>query len=170
MNKWLQELHRLQGRAEPATPLNLKTRNPAPPSKPSKPSFEGFEVSDGLRVLGFTPLAAMRRAHDVLRDHCPALIEESRWQQAIVDGEVFLDVWAGQAAALGWHETDLFGLHRVPKNPPPSYRRLSRYDQAGLCWLLQGRIVVALTECSAAIQNPTGNITTFRKPATTQAA
>jgi hypothetical protein len=112
----------------------------------------------------------MRRAHDVLRDHCPALIEESRWLQAVADGEAFLHVWGGQAAALDWNETDLFGLHRVPKNPHPKYRRLSRYDQAGLIWLLQGRLVVALTECSAAIQNPTGNITTYRKPATTPVA
>src|SRR6516165_9438435 len=169
MNKWLAELHRLQGRPEPA-PLNLKTRNPSHPSKPSKLSIEGFEGSDGLRVFEFTPLAAMRHAHDLLRDHCPDLIEESRWRQAVVDGETFLRVWGGQAAALGWTETDLFGLHRIPKNPPASYRRLSRYDQAGLIWLLQGRAVVALTECSAAIQNPTGNITTYRKPATAQVA
>jgi hypothetical protein len=34
----------------------------------------------------------------------------------------------------------------------PSYRRLSRHDQTGLIWLLQGRPVVALTEAAAAIQ------------------
>jgi hypothetical protein len=112
----------------------------------------------------------MCRAHDVLREHRPQLIEESRWQQAIVDGETFLHVWGGQAAALGWTETDLFGLHRIPERPHPRYRRLSRYDQAGLIWLLQGRIVVALTASSAAIQNPTGNITTYSKPVTTQVA
>jgi hypothetical protein len=112
----------------------------------------------------------MHYAYDLLRDHRPDLIEESRWQQAVVDGETFLHVWGGQAAALGWTETHLFGLHRIPKKPSPSYRRLSRYDQAGLIWLLQGRTVVALTECSAAIQNPTGNITTYRKPATAQVA
>jgi len=163
MNRWLQELHRLQGRPKPATPLNLKTRNLRPPSEPSKPSFEGFDGSDGSRFFNFTPLAAMRMAHDLLRDHRPDLIEESRWLQAIADGEAFLDVWGAQAAALAWTATDLFGLHRVPENPHPSYCRLSRYDEVGLCWLLQGRIVVALTQCSAAIQNPTGNITTWSR-------
>jgi hypothetical protein len=50
----------------------------------------------------------------------------------------------------------------------PSYRRLSRYDQTGLIWLLQGRPVVALTEAAAAIQNSTGAITIYlrhNKPA-----
>jgi hypothetical protein len=78
MNRWLQELHRLQGRPEPATPLNLKTRNLRPPSEPSKPSFEGSEWSDELRFFKFKPLAAMRMTHDLLRDHRPDLIEDSR--------------------------------------------------------------------------------------------
>src|SRR5262249_44217882 len=38
----------------------------------------------------------------------------------------------------------------------PSYRRLSRYDETGLIWLLQGRPVVMLTAATAAIENPTG--------------
>jgi hypothetical protein len=41
--------------------------------------------------------------------------------------------------------------------------RLSRYDVTGLCWLLEGRPVVALTADTAAIGNPTGNITTYRR-------
>jgi hypothetical protein len=57
----------------------------------------------------------------------------------------------------------LFGLAPVPDNPHPSYRRLSRYDATGLVWLLEGRPVVALTADTAAIENPTGNITTYRK-------
>jgi hypothetical protein len=57
--------------------------------------------------------------------------------------------------ALGWTARDLFGLHRPPEKPHPSYSRLSRYDETGLIWLLQGREVVALTEATAAIQNPT---------------
>ena len=174
MNKWLAELHRLQGRPEPAPPSISKTQSHRQLTKPTQPGHEGgFEGFVGCRCEGvseFSPLAAMHYAHDLLRDHRPKLIEESRWQQAVVDGETFLRVWGGQAAALGWTETNLFGLHRIPKNPPASYRRLSRYDQAGLIWLLQGRAVVALTECSAAIQNPTGTITNYRKPATTQVA
>jgi len=57
----------------------------------------------------------------------------------------------------------LFGLHTPPEQPHPSYSRLSRYDATGLIWLLQGRPVVALTEATASIRNPTGSITVFRK-------
>jgi hypothetical protein len=55
-------------------------------------------------------------------------------------------------------------LHSPPTNPHPSYNRLSRYDCTGLCWLLQGREVVALTEATASIRSPhTGSITVYRK-------
>ena len=55
------------------------------------------------------------------------------------------------------------GLHTPPERPHPSYRRLSRYDCTGLIWLLEGRPVVALTAATAAIENPTGNITMYSR-------
>jgi hypothetical protein len=65
---------------------------------------------------------------------------------------------------LGWTVGELFGLHKPPEKPHPSYSRLSRYDATGLLWLLQGRRVVALTDNTAAIQNPnTGNVLAYRK-------
>jgi hypothetical protein len=51
----------------------------------------------------------------------------------------------------------------VPAKAHPSYSRLSRYGQTGLVWMLQGRPVVALTEATATIKNPTGIITTYRR-------
>jgi hypothetical protein len=72
--------------------------------------------------------------------------------------------WGEQAQALGWTSADLFGLHTPPANPHPSYNRLSRYDTAGLCWLLQGRSVTVLTETAAMIENmATGSTSLFRK-------
>jgi hypothetical protein len=50
-----------------------------------------------------------------------------------------------------------------PAKPYPSYSRLSRYDETGLIWLLQGREVVALTETTASIRGAVGNITIYRK-------
>lgn len=41
-------------------------------------------------------------------------------------------------------------------NPAPSYRRVSRYDETGLVWLLGGRAIVALTATEAAIQGAAG--------------
>jgi hypothetical protein len=54
-------------------------------------------------------------------------------------------------------------LHLIPTKPAPTYRRLSRYDETGLIWLLRGRQVAALTDATAAIENPRGSITIFRK-------
>ena len=101
-----------------------------------------------------------------LKSRCPDLVPRARWQQAIEDGRAFLAKWGGQAEALGWTAQDLFGLHTPPERPHPSYSRLSRYDEAGLIWLLCGRGVVALTEATAAIQSSTGAIsaiTTYRR-------
>ena len=93
----------------------------------------------------------------------PELVPADRWQAAVEDGRRFLARWGEQAHALGWTAGDLFGLHQPPAKPHPSYSRLSRYDEIGLVRLLRGRPVVALTEATAAIQNPTGAITIYRR-------
>jgi hypothetical protein len=100
---------------------------------------------------------------DVLDSRCPDHIEPDRWRQAVEDGRRFLATWGTQARALGWTARDLFGLHKPPENPHPSYRRLSRYDATGLIWLLEGREVIALTEETAAIRWPSGSVTVHRK-------
>ena len=73
-----------------------------------------------------------------------------------------------QAEALGWTAKHLFGLHKPPNRPHPSYSRLSRYDETGLIWLFGGREVVALTEATAAIRpapsRPTAGTTSRRSP------
>jgi len=110
--------------------------------------------------------APFAKALAALERRCPDYVEANRWWQAVEDGRRFLARWGEQAAALGWTSRDLFGLHEPPEKPHPSYRRLSRYDQTGLIWLLAGRPVVALTEATAAIQSSTGAIsaiTTYRR-------
>jgi hypothetical protein len=54
-------------------------------------------------------------------------------------------------------------LAPVPDEPHASYRRLSRYDETGLIWLLRGRMVVALTESTASVESHTGMVTVYRK-------
>jgi hypothetical protein len=98
-----------------------------------------------------------------LEANCPDLVPVDRWQLAVEDGRRFLARWSAHAEAFGWTAHDLFGLQAPPAKRHPSYSRLSRYDETGLIWLLQGRPVVALTETTAAIQNPSGAITTYRR-------
>jgi hypothetical protein len=98
-----------------------------------------------------------------LESRCPDHVPTDHWQQAVEDGRRFLAQWGAQADALGWTARDLFGLAPVPDRPRPSYRRLSRYDETGLIWLLRGRPVLALTESTAAIESPTGTTTVYRR-------
>ena len=111
----------------------------------------------------FGRLCRFGRTLSELERRCPDHIEPADWQRAAHDGRRFLARWGEHAEALGWTEQDLFALPPVPDRPAPNYRRLSRYEMTGLCWLLRGRPVVALTERSAAIENPTGAINVFRK-------
>ena len=153
-----------------------ETHHPFGPSKPSKPilpvvdhanttggtGFEGFE-GDLNRCLPQNEAARLDRTYAALAARSPEHVPTDRWQQAVQDGRRFLAKWGEQAAALGWTPRDLFGLHESPDQPHPSYRRLTRYDETGLIWLLQGRPVVALTESTAAIENPAGAITAYRR-------
>jgi hypothetical protein len=102
-----------------------------------------------------------------LRAECPAYVDAADWQQAIEDGHRFVTQWGKQAEALGWAPIDLFGLHTPPEKPAPNYRRLSRYDQTGLIWLLRGRRVVELTKDKAVIETATGTVSyrRYNKPA-----
>jgi hypothetical protein len=104
-----------------------------------------------------------RRTFAHLQLKPPAYVPEDSWRQCVADAKVFLRQRGSQAEALGWDSRDLFGLHKPPAKPHPSYSRLSRYDCTGLIWLLQGRPVVTLTEATASIRHPTGSVTVFRK-------
>jgi hypothetical protein len=103
----------------------------------------------------------------VLRAEYPVCVDAADWQQAIADGHRFVTQWGKQAEALGWAPIDLFGLHTPPEKPAPNYRRLSRYDQTGLVWLLRGRRIVELTQDKAVIETATGTVSyrRYNKPA-----
>jgi hypothetical protein len=139
-----------------------------PKPEAAEPSLAYQEVSaepdgPGCRVTIIELPQAQRysRVLAVLQTKCPALVPFERWRRCVEDGKHFLANWGEQAEALGWSSADLFGLHQPPERPHSSYNRLSRYDATGLCWLLQGRRVTALTAETAAIA--TGSLTTYRK-------
>jgi len=116
-----------------------------------------------VEIVELPQAGRYRKVFGILQLRPPDLIPVDRWRQCMRDGSKFLAVWGEQAEALRWTSADLFGLHTPPEQPHPSYSRLSRYDATGLCWLLQGRPVVALTADTAAIESPTGNITMYRR-------
>ena len=144
-------------------------RNPQNPQKPSEsPEIsknDYFENSQNLQNLPYREEVSERVNHilGMLGERCPVHIEPDRWRQEVEDGRLFLAIWGVQAQALGWTARHLFGLHTPPSEPAPSYRRLSRYDETGLIWLLEGREVIALTSDTAAIRWPSGSITVYRK-------
>lgn len=115
-----------------------------------------------VRILRFGG-TAFGEALGSLQLNRPEFVDQERWQQCIADAKRFLETWGGQANALGWSPTDLFGLHQPPEHPHCTYQRLSRFDHAGLLWLLRGRRVVALTEITAAIQISGGAPLIFRR-------
>jgi hypothetical protein len=115
------------------------------------------------RFAGFGRISRLCRTFTALEARCPDHVPAARWQTAVEDGRRFLATWGEQAERLGWAARDLFGLFPVPENPHPTFSRLSRYEHTGLIWLLHGCPVIALTEATAAIQNPSGAITIYRK-------
>jgi hypothetical protein len=148
MGKYLDILARVQG-------YDKNNINDKSPSQSAPIDYEA--------KARFGRLCRFRRAFSAVEARCPDLLPIDRWQLAVEDGRAFLSRWGEQAETLGWTAKDLFGLHEPPEKPHPSYRRLSRYDQTGLIWLLAGRPVVALTATTAAIKRPTGAITVYRR-------
>jgi hypothetical protein len=139
-----------------------RTRDKSDKSDESPQSVVAEQVVHNLSD-SFGRLNRFCRTLQALERSCPDHVDVADWQKAVDDARHFLAHWGEQAEALNWTVRDLFGLHKPPDTPAPSYRRLSRYDETGLFWLLRGRPVVALTEATAAIQNPTGNVTTYRR-------
>jgi hypothetical protein len=135
---------------------------PVTPSHPDSVNHGGPEKSCANPEL-INPRRPYGRVLAALAQRCPECIEEHRWELAVKDAESFVIRWDERATALGWTADDLFGLAAIPKHPTPNSHRLSRYDQTGVLWLLQGRKVVALTEKTAAIENPSGAITVYRR-------
>src|SRR5262249_39610965 len=112
------------------------------------------------QYAGSLPFSA---ALNALSERCPDYVPVERWRECPQGAQGFLGVWGAQAAALGWTDAELFGLHEPPENPKPNYNRLSRYDCRGLLWGLEGCRVVAMSSDTAAITTQSGGTTNYRK-------
>jgi hypothetical protein len=127
------------------------------------PELASHSISTGREISEVSEISPFAEVFSSFERRRPAHVDQDRWQQAVEDGQRFLDTWGTQAVAFRWTAIELFGLHEPPENPHPSYNRMARYDCTGLVWLLGGNPVVALTENTAAIQHRTGAITVYRK-------
>lgn len=150
--------------------VHLECARFLPKGEPAEPSAGYVAASAGpeggctVNIVEFARAQRYRRTFASLQTKAPALVPLERWRQCIKDRSHFLAKWGEQAESLGWTSADLFGLHTPPDRPHPSYNRLSRYDCTGLCWLLQGKTVIALTDSTASIRNPeTGAVTVYRR-------
>jgi hypothetical protein len=137
-----------------------------PKPEPAEPTaaYQAASPECSVTIIELPQAQRYRKTFAALQTKCPDLVDVTHWRQCVEDGKRFLAKWGQEAEAMGWTSADLFGLAPVPDTPAASYRRLSRYDQSGLCWLLEGREVVALTDATASIRNPrSGSITVYRK-------
>src|SRR6516225_1691871 len=152
-----------------ASPRDRQNRQnldlPAEPNAAYRATSVGPDgVGCKVEIVELPQAPRYRKAFGVLQLRPPALVPVERWKACVRDGSRLLAKWGNQAEALGWTSADLFGLHAPPEQPHPSYSRLSRYDATGLCWLSQGKEVIALTADTATIRNPaTGSLTTYRR-------
>jgi hypothetical protein len=154
-----------------AVPPVSANRDSQPGKQPAEPTLAYRATSVGpdgvgckIEIIELPQASRYRKVFAFLQLKAPALVDAARWRQAVEDGSRFLAKWGEQAERLGWTSADLFGLHTPPDKPHATYNRLSRYDATGLCWLLEGKEVIALTADTATIRNPaTGSITTYRR-------
>jgi hypothetical protein len=162
---YLEKLRALKSENEAVGALSKLTKpRPSAVVVPDSTTDGGFDSFDSTQGAGFSNFSALySRTIAALESRCPDLVPVDRWRLAIDDGRRLLALWGDQAQTLRWTARDLFGLPAPPAKPHPSYSRLSRYDETGLIWLLQGRQVAALTEATAAIQSSTGAITIYRR-------
>jgi hypothetical protein len=162
---YLEKLRALKSQKGAVEALPKLTKRSPPVEVVPPTTADGvFGSFDSTQSAGHSNFPALySRTIAALEAGCPDLVPVDRWQLAVEDGRRFLVRWGDQAHALGWTARDLFGLLTVPEHAKPSFNRLSRYDETGLIWLLDGRKVLALTAETAAIQNPSGSITTYRR-------
>ena len=95
----------------PQNPQNLRS--------PSVPATAADSCK--VEIVELPQAHRYRKTFAFLQLKAPAFIEPPRWKQCVADGSRFLAKWGEQAEALGWTSADLFGLHRPPERPHPSY-------------------------------------------------
>lgn len=134
-------------------------------AKPAKPAREVSRFStistantgpaepQALAPTGIVTAPEPERWRTEIKDLAARVSSSVFVTRVIADARQFLDSgWAHQAAALGWDDLSLFGVH--PRAPE------ARLDCRGLVVALAGRRIIALSDMSASIEAGGGAILT----------
>jgi hypothetical protein len=108
---------------------------------------EGAKVPR-LWAEGFAKLCTMPR---------PESVQPRCWQQLIDNAGRFIDRFAHQARSLGWDTGSVLGCHLGKPD--------ARFDMQGLVWRIEGGELVMITEATAQIRKPSGDVLTYRRHA-----
>jgi hypothetical protein len=114
-------------------------------AKPEPTSTLGASVRGRIGV----PREWVNGVASLNRHRAPMDVPLHRWISFIHDSELFIDLWAAKAAALGWDAMSLFAY--VPTQP------LANLNRAGLVWALGGHRLVQLYRDWAAIETVDGH-------------
>jgi len=179
MSRWAETFAALSGdpdsmdtlrhNSEPASTVSHSVNNvtalPEPATAPPLPTTERAfatccEAEDERAAIvehdGHIPRVWAEGFARLDPDRPPGDVPAKRWQRFVDDVGRFLDSdLAAVAAALGWTPHDLFGADRD--------RPFVRLDRQGLCWLLNGNRLIALTAETAVIQMRTGASHIYRR-------
>lgn len=88
-------------------------------------------IEERLAIIAETCPSPYADAFARLSHQRPYAVPTLRWERAVNDAGLFLDVWGKQAAAFGWTPGDLFDLPRAD-------------HPGGLIWRLRGERVKAI--------------------------
>jgi hypothetical protein len=150
----LKTFERLDGPRNTPTPAPFKTFK-----RCDVDAFEGFEGHKGEHISGVP--AVSQAADTVLVDERDLAVSNLRnspaphdyspglWIDTLAGMDAFCATWADRARALGWRESELFGLD--------DHAPAARHDKRGLALSLTGGArVVRMDAKGAEVQMPSG--------------
>jgi hypothetical protein len=150
-----QEAEKWRTVAPVATVTVATAREPVPEANPTTDEVAFSERVAMIHGGGHIPLLWAEGYARLCRMPVPSNYKQRDWEHLINNTGLFLDRWGKEAAAAGWHEYDLFAVHRVAP--------IARYDCMGLLPLLGTNKVTAVSAEGATLLSDHGAIQQWRR-------
>jgi len=130
-----------------------------PPAKVSAPDAADvqFEFEERAAIVEFDGEIPTEWAEGLARLCAmpkPSNVSARRWRLAVDAAGRFCDQWAAKAAALGWSTLDIFGVDRL--------KPVDALYTAGLIWILQGKVIVAISDDAVIVETVSGIRQSYR--------